>query len=152
MSENHVYPLQYDAPQPKRNRKLIAILTGLALVIGAVAIIGVMNFTKDSTDSGLKACSDMAERVQHPGSSDKSGSKMTEQQYKDIRRPFEQSKYADIKVAGQNLVDTVYKADQIDMDSADYNEAMGVLTQVRQNWTTLQVACQSHGVELPQAG
>jgi hypothetical protein len=116
---------------------LLGIATGVAIAIAPD------HFVK--TDSGVEACQTLADNMAKQKSSD--DKPMTEADYKRIRKPFENSKHADIKVAGTNVVDTVYKADT---KSKDLGSAMVLLNKLQTQWGQLQVACSKEGVDVPQ--
>lgn len=121
------------------------MLIGLGTIV-AVLIIG----PHGGTDSGVKACQTMAENAKHPKASN--NEHMTESSYHESRVRFENSSYADIKVAGQNLVDTIYKADkasQAPSDDEDLGGTFALLSTLQNNWAALQVACANHDVDLP---
>lgn len=132
-----------------RTKKYVTLVV-LFLVISA-AFLGTFLLLRDSgivaTDSGVAACEQMANNAKAPKSSGPI-SKMTEAQHQEKRAPFANSQYADIKVAGTNVVDTIYKADQMG-DDTDLGTIMMTATQLQAQWAQLQIACSSHGVELP---
>jgi hypothetical protein len=139
--------------------KIIAALVGLAL--GLTVIFGGISIMKSvshdaktvaaATDSGVQACSNMVKNANKPDSG--SSSAMTQADFDKAVKPFKESRYADIKTAGVNLVTTIYnmdKASQTDTDdSADLSGAMGGLMQVTTYYAQLQTACSAHGVDIP---
>jgi hypothetical protein len=131
-------------PELKRNRIVNIIAMSIILVIAIAA--GALFFMSDSsTDSGITACQEMKKNAE---SGKKSSGKMTDAQRKEKREPFENSQYPDIRVAGTNLVDSVYEMDQ-KKDSDNLGDALATLTTIRTQYAALQTACSAHGVDLP---
>lgn len=136
----------------RRNRMLLMIVGALLAINGVVGLV--LTGIAKTDDPGIAACSDMAERVGHPSKNE--NKTMTEEEWIRIRQPFEKSSYADISVAGTNLVDAVYKADQLMAnkkdEDADLGESLAILSVIQTNYANLQTACKNHGVDLPGLG
>lgn len=120
---------------------LAVITTGAFLILSALDKSGAV-----ATDSGVSACKAMADTV---GKNSDSQEKWGEPEYQAARMPFESSKHADLKVAGTNLIDTVYKVQNQNLDDADFGEAMVTLQTLQTQWAALQTACANHGQTLP---
>lgn len=137
--------------------KRIALVIGSFLVlVGLVALLisaisGTGPASAVTADSGVAACKAMANNMTK--SKDTSNTKMTKAKYNEARKPFEKSRHSDIKVAGTNLLATIYKADQMPQDDTDlgkqFGDAMVLMSAVQTNWSALQVACGNHGVTVP---
>lgn len=133
-------------PELKKNRMVNIIAMSIVLVVLIAG--GALFFMNDSsTDSGITACQEMKKNAESGKKSTSSG-KMTDAQRKEKRAPFENSQYADIRVAGTNLVDSLYQMDQ-KKDADNLGDALVTLTTIRTQYAALQTACSAHGVELP---
>lgn len=120
---------------------LVLAILGLAGILAAAAIAFTPgHFT--AKDTGVTACKTMADNMAKKKTNTK---KMTEASYRKARAPFENSKFADIKVAGQNILDTVYQADT-QPDPDNIGGAMILLGSLQAQWGQLQTACANHGV------
>lgn len=139
----------YVQEKKKRNHTLALLAVVVVLVLGAAAAIMFWpgNNNPIYKDSGVAACEQMAENAKKP-SSNSSKTPMTQKQLDEKKVPFTKSKYADIKVSGTNILDTVYKADHMDVN-AGLGDTMALLTLMQSQWTQLQIACSNHGVDLP---
>lgn len=142
----------YNIPRRKsRNRTMIFVYSVILVSFVIFAIVAVPLITEMvqpfGADSGVTACQQMAENAKQPSSG--SNTPMTEELYRQKRKPFEDSQYADISVAGTNLVDTVYQAQKTSADDTNLGDAFALLSTIQTNWAALQVACKNHGVELP---
>jgi len=92
----------------------------------------------------------MADNVKNP--KPENNKHWTEDDYHKARKPFENSKYPDLKVAGTNIVDSIYKMDQDSLKSSDdpsLSDSLGMLSTINTQWSALQVACAKAGVDLP---
>jgi hypothetical protein len=123
---------------------LLAIFTILILV--SLTIYNAVTAGTSSTDSGVSACQKMADNV---GKNNGDNKPMTEGDYRIAKFPFENSKYADIKVAGVNMVDTIYNLEKQSQGDEDLGGSMVTLTMVTTQWGLLQTACANHGVTVP---
>lgn len=139
---------QHESQQtPSRLILAIALVVALVMVLAGLGIYKVLHSYSASSDSGVAACKTMAENAKKPKSDN--NKTWTEDDYHKARKPFEDSRYTDIKVAGTNLVDTIYAMDKKSKDDTDLGGAMAMLTTINQQWSALQVACGNSGVELP---
>jgi hypothetical protein len=126
---------------------LLGILT--LLVIGGLLILSAVDSEGKASvakDSGVSACEKMAESV---GKNDGNDEPWTEADYHAARMPFESSKHADLKVAGQNVVDAVYELEKSSTDDENLAGALIAFNTVQTRWAGLQTACAAHGVDLP---
>jgi hypothetical protein len=121
------------------------ILLAVALILASGPAVKRVK-SETTTDSGVSACKTMADNMAKKQTA--SSKKMTEASYKKIRAPFENSKYADIKVAGMNIVDTIYQADT-QPDPDNIGGAMILMGTLQGQWGQLQTACMNHGVTVP---
>lgn len=154
-TQNHKFPLppmhiRTDSQTPKKTAPILILFISVCFIAAAV-IAGVL-FLNDNggvigTDSGVAACEQMAANV-NDNAKPVSNVKMTEVQYQEKLAPFQNSKYSDIKVAGTNIMETVYQADQ-QRDSLDFGGALALQATLQTQWTQLQVACGTHGVTIP---
>lgn len=121
----------------------IICLVGACITAGVIVALTPGHFKKDS---GVTACKTLSDNMAKKSSSDKP---MTEADYHRIRAPFENSSHADIKVAGMNIVDTVYQAQTL-KDPNNIGAALILMNSLQGQWSQLQVACNKQGVDLPQ--
>lgn len=124
---------------------LIAAIGATGIATGVAIAVSPSNFVKE--DSGVTACKTISKNMVEKKSSD--SKPMTEADYNRIREPFENSKYTDIKVAGTNIVDTVYQADT-QPDPNNIGGAIILMGTLQGQWGQLQVACSKRGVDVPQ--
>lgn len=140
----------------KRNRKIKRNLAGGAVLLAIfLVMMGALVFLTDSfgsevisKDSGVSACEKMAENVGKKnvkGGTDPWG----EPEYQAAMLPFESSKHADIKVAGTNMVTTIYNLEKQSNNDEDLGGALVTLSTIQTQWGQLQTACANHGVTVP---
>jgi hypothetical protein len=122
---------------------IIAAIGATGIVTGVAIAVSPNHFVKQ--DSGITACKMISENMAKKESSN--DPLETEADYNRIIKPFEQSSHADIKVAGMNLVNTIYKADT---KTKDLGSAMVLMNTIQNQWSALQVACGKQGVDVPQ--
>lgn len=157
MSQGYFY--DFDQAKAKRTRKqkikrniaggVVLALLFAALFGGTMAIFNALDDSKFSNkDSGVSACEKMAENA---GKKDVKGDDgpWGEPEYRAARLPFESSKHADIKVAGGNMVDTIYNLEKQSQNEDDLGGAIVTLSMIQTQWTALQTACANHGVDVP---
>jgi hypothetical protein len=133
--------------------KLQSIVLIIAFALGAVGIgagvamaIAPNHFIKE--DSGVKACKTIVDSMKKTDDI-KSDGPMTEAKYHQIRKPFEESSHADIRVAGENIIDTIYQAQTQD-DPQNLGGALILMGTLQGQWGQLQTACSKQGVDVPQ--
>jgi hypothetical protein len=136
-------------------RKYINPLTIIAALCGAVLFggIGVLAVHAATPDSGVAACKTMASNMKKTDNI-KSDGPMTASKYHQIRKPFEKSKHSDVRVAGTNIVDTIYNGSKdLQTDSGDPGKSLGkafaLMGTLQAQWGQLQTACGNHGVTVP---
>jgi hypothetical protein len=145
----YVYEDHYAVADAKRRKRkfqwFISILAILACV-SAIIVIS-LNQSPSAKDSGVTACQQMASTKTATKSSN---APMTVEQRDQKKAVFQNSHYADLQVAGANVVDTVYAMDNAADDSiaASYE----FMTKIEAQWGNLQVACLNHGVRIPGLG
>ena len=129
----------------------VLIAVGIGLGSGS-AVKKVDNVVAAHTDSGVIGCQKISDSAKNSKSdSSDSDSETTVAEYEKAKQPFLDSRYADVKVAGTNLLngmEAMEKAANSDDDS-DFGAALIGLGELHTNWTALQVACANHGVTLP---
>jgi flagellar basal body rod protein FlgC len=128
---------------------ILSVITALGLLgiaTGVAIAVAPNHFVK--TDSGVAACKTISENMANSQST-KNNKKMTEASYKKARAPFENSSHADIKVAGMNIIDTIYQADTM-KDPDNIGAAMILMNSLQSQWSDLQVACSKQGVDVPK--
>lgn len=151
--DSHKYPLvdfDDDRPKMKLRYKIAAVVTIFAVVLSMFLLGAMLYHTSGNPlakDSGITACEDMAANVK-AGKKSSSSAKMTELQRDQKLLPFQNSQYPDIKVAGGNLVETIYKADHMQTDDGIASSIV-LLTTIQTQYAALQTACANHGVNLP---
>lgn len=135
----------------KRNIVVWSIITILLILVITIPLTLHLTNQSTSMDTGIAACKTIADNSKLEKKQE-SDVPMTKEDYDQVRRPFERSAYADIKVAGLNFVDTVYKADQASTEEGDLGEIMLLMTTLQSQYAALQVACGTHGITLPPLG
>lgn len=116
---------------------------------GTMAIFNALDDSKfSSKDSGISACEKMAENA---NKKDVKGGDKTwgEPEYQAAMLPFENSQHADIKVAGTNMVTTIYNLEKQSNNDEDLGGALVTLSTIQTQWGQLQTACANHGVTVP---
>ncbi|AEB42647.1 hypothetical protein VAB18032_07635 [Micromonospora maris AB-18-032] len=115
------------------------------LLIGVVGYAVWDRYVRE--DSGVAACKAMSEGRQPDGSEDAGeDAKLTEAQYREARKVFEDSRHEKIREHGTALMDIVWQVDQMNDD-----EALGALAfmgPLGTHMTGLQTACADQGVIL----
>lgn len=96
-------------------------------------------------DSGIAACEAMAgDRQIVDGAKVGAGQKLTEAQYRQVRKVFEDSRYDDIKDHGTKLIDVVWQVSQLgDKPGMEVLAFVGPLTT---ELSGLQSACADQGI------
>ncbi|GAA0571029.1 hypothetical protein GCM10010172_64340 [Paractinoplanes ferrugineus] len=94
-------------------------------------------------DSGIKACTAMRDGTSALQGGQPNARRMTEQQYRELRAVFEDSRYDDIRRHGTRLTDLVWQMSQ--GPEAD-GTALGYLQPLTEHLTGLQSACADQGV------
>lgn len=117
----------------------------LLLVAGAVSLI-VWNKSPLTKDSGVVACEQMTQEKGGPLAANKtSDGKWTEQQYRDARKIFANSRYEDLSKAGTHLVDVIWQVNGLKDDDPSILIMAGQITSA---YTDLSGACAAHGVTI----
>lgn len=133
-------------------RYLIVVGVILMFIAGVAGIVITLNdkATAAKTDSGVRACEQMADRIN--AGQKASGGEMTEQSYVKTLEPYEASNHEDLKLAGVNFVNAVWDAQQalktIEQDENQLATSMGIITKINATYANLQIACSRHGVAL----
>lgn len=144
-------------PPAPRSRRPLFILAGIvvaALVLvggGTVAVLRANN-VGPFKDSGLAACE--AIRDSKTKGSSNSNDKMTAAKYREMRKPFADSRYADIRDSGTKFVDLAWQfAGSTGQNSNNNDGSLGMalvaVGQLFQSYSSLSGACANHGVTLP---
>jgi hypothetical protein len=139
----------YTKPEKNWKNKMAFVyaISALTVVFGFLAFTVFVPVAKSiAKDSGVSACETMQKNVEDNVKS--TSGKMTLEQRDKARKPFQDSRYPDLRVAGTNLVDSLYDVDQ-KIDSADLGQTMAMAALIRSDFTTLQTACSAHGVNVP---
>jgi hypothetical protein len=95
------------------------------------------------TDSGLAACKTVRDGGKLQGAGN-GGATMTEADYRDARKIFQDSRYDDIRSSGTKLMDVAWQVSQLGPDPGF--EALPYLGQITSAVTDFQGACANHGV------
>lgn len=138
-------PMGHPAPPavPKKRRPLlVAAVAALAAVL-VLAIGGYFvweNFVRE--DPGVAACRAMQSNGATDDASD--GKKMTEAEYRKVRKQFEDSDIDKIREHGTALVDIVWQIDQMPED--EKMGALAFLAPIGTHISGLQTACADAGV------
>jgi len=103
----------------------------------------IKSVVQPAPDSGLVMCQQMAERASTPGVK-------APFNYGQVSVKFSNSKHADIKDAGMQLVGTLERVEKaMAKDDTPVSESMGAVMAMRIAWEDLQDACRNHGVDVP---
>ena len=145
----------YHNATPRKSKKALVIMLVLAVLGIGAGMFLVYNGSKggphtvsvngQSVDSGIAGCKAIASMQQNNDKSNNNDA-WTEKEYKGFRKPFEQSKYKDVKTAGTLLVDTLYQASKLKDD--DFGGALAMLGALQTQWIGFQNACGAHGVKI----
>lgn len=136
------------------SKRVALILTALVALVGVGLVVAGASVLLDTTqaskrvDSGVVACREFAKNATE-GKTNSSNKPMTQAEYDKVRGPFVNSGHGDIKTAGTNLVDTIYKVSSKGTDDMDLGGAIMMMTTLQTQYSTLQTACENHGVTLP---
>lgn len=140
----------YYRSRSRKNRRTIKVVAGIVgLLFLAVFMILVFDNGSSNTDSGITACRDMAKRSSDSSKDTPkySGTRvMTDTDYREVREPFEKSKYEDIRVAGTSFVDTTFNLNKAVNGDGQTLSLLELTALIRANWAELQAACKNHGV------
>jgi hypothetical protein len=132
----------------RRQKQNLMSLLGVFIMLAAFAVGFASIYHPAKSDSGVSACQKIA--VDKKDVVNTPDDNMTAAQRDEKKAPFVKSHYADIRVAGANVIDTVYKMDNdIDVDLA---QSYADMTKISAQWGNLQAACSSHGVDIPGLG
>lgn len=95
-------------------------------------------------DSGIAACEAFRDKSKVDGASTDTNSTLTEAQYRQLRKVFEDSRYDDIKAAGTKMMDVLWQVSQLGKNPGI--EALPYLGQMMSAITDVQGACANHGI------
>lgn len=141
-----------------RNRKVVNFIILLIVTMVAVASVALIvqgttdegirwqQAAKSKVDSGVTACKNMANEADNPATGDHKP--MTKEDVLVAKRPFLTSKHSDIRYAGTNIIDTIYKADEY-VEKGDLGSSLTLLGDIQNQWYELRLACANHGVKVP---
>jgi hypothetical protein len=141
---------QQSAPPPapaKKARWPWLVLAAAVLVLGG-GVYTAYDKNLIFKDSGIKACEGLRDGSKTVAGTDKaSNQKMTEAQYRQARKVFEDSRYDDIRDHGTKLMDVVWQMSQtLDGKEEDQMGALIYLQPLTQQMTGLQSACADQGI------
>jgi hypothetical protein len=135
-----------EPPPIKLNRKPIliaAVAVAATLVVGTVYYAVWDRFIRE--DSGVAACKAMRDGKNVDGSPKDSGDdKMTEDQYREAREVFEDSRHDKIREHGTALMDIAWQISQIP-DGQEFG-ALAFIGPMGTHVSGLQTACADQGV------
>lgn len=137
----------------RRWRAVLAALVGLGLFATLILFAGVaVSRWEEEADSGVVACQAMADNLMSGDTRDDVNTPMTEAMLNKAKEPWKHSQYAELRVAGINVVTTIYELDiassKSDADT-DVMAIMSILRTLRDQWTALQIVCAQHKVHIP---
>lgn len=141
------YPVQ---PPPRRSRSLMwaSVALALAVVFAGSGITYAYNKGLIFKDSGIKACEALRQGNRTFTGAAQNDTPMTEQQYKDLRKVFADSRFDDIRSHGTKLMDLVWQISQL-TDSKDPESGFALLPYVgplTSEVSGLQSACADQGI------
>ena len=146
------YTRALNAPR-RRWRAVLALAVGLVLFSALILFAGVaVTKWEEQNDSGVVACQAMADNVISGDTRDDVNTPMTEAMLNKAKGPWKHSQYAELRIAGINVVTTIYELDiassKSDADT-DVMAIMSILRTLRDQWTALQIVCAQHKVDIP---
>lgn len=152
------YPEEIRVLAPKNpvfnsRNNLIGIIVLLIVALAGVFVVGTVA-SKSATkhDSGVMACQKMADSAKSGDTANDSNTPMTADQFAKAKEPWEKSGFADLRMAGVQVVTTIYAIDQASStseDDEDLADVMGQMVALQTRWAALQQACGAHGVQIP---
>lgn len=95
-------------------------------------------------DSGIAACEAFRDKSKVDGASTDTNGTLTEAQYRQLRKVFEDSRYDDIKAAGTKMMDVLWQVSQLGKNPG--LEALPYVGQMMSSITDVQGACANHGI------
>ncbi|WP_204036387.1 hypothetical protein [Micromonospora qiuiae] len=130
--------------KPSRKPIIVAVLAAVAvLAVGAIGYAVWDGFIRE--DPGVAACKAMADGKQADGSAKTSDDdKLTEAEYREVRKVFEDSRHDKIREHGTALMDIVWQVDQLPEDQ-EFG-ALAFLAPMGTHISGLQTACADQGV------
>ncbi|WP_327643682.1 hypothetical protein [Micromonospora zamorensis] len=145
--DTHGHPGQVAPPPPVKSSRTPLIVAGAAFI--TVLVLGVGGwavydrFIKE--DPGIAACKAMAADKNIDGSPKTSGEddKLTEAEYREARKIFEDSRYEKIREHGTALMDIAWQVDQ--MPDGENGGALALLGPMGTHVSGLQTACADEG-------
>lgn len=139
---------EYDAKH-RSNRAIgfsITIAAAVFIML-SISIAVARHFDSAKADPGVQACQKLADNINHPKDSSKGS--WTEDDYHKNRKPFEDTKYDDLKAAGTTIVDTIYGMSKHDDSNDTFNDSLNTISTIHTQWSALQLACAKAGVDVP---
>jgi hypothetical protein len=131
-------------PSPSLRGPVLAFVAVAAVVmLAGVAAIGFAIYEVVQPDSGIAACE--AIRDSESNQSDRD-SKMTEEEYREVREQFADSAHADIREHGTKLMDVLWQVDQL--PEGQEMAALALIGPLAEHATGLQSACADQGVHI----
>jgi hypothetical protein len=129
---------------PSRKPLIVAAAAALAVLLLAVGGYGLYDrFIRE--DTGVAACKAMREGKKADGSAKGSGDdKLTEAEYRQARRVFEDSRHDDIREHGTALMDLAWQMSQI--PNGQEMGALAFMGPMTTHMSGLQTACANQGV------
>lgn len=131
-----------------RTRTKIAIVAVAAVAVFAgtsTVLLGVFGNVGPAKDTGVAACQSFADKAK--SGKQESTSKITADEYHQLRDVFAHSRYGDLRDAGTKFVDVVWQLSQLG-DDAGF-AALGFIGPLMSDYASLTGACANHGVTLP---
>jgi hypothetical protein len=142
-------PFNTPAPRKRRTGLIIGLLAFAVVAVGVIWTVAIPK-GRDKIDSGIQACKMVSEGkspdgkpTDGPSSEPGAEDEFTQEQYKDLRDIFADSRHDDIKAAGTKFVDVAYQA------SGAGDGALAFLMPMMTSYTELSSACANHGYPLP---
>jgi hypothetical protein len=104
-------------------------------------------------DRGVEACKAIAASTSTGSNADSASGtgKFTASQYQQIRKQFTDSRYSDIRTAGDHFVDLLWQAQGVGTsgDDSDLAAALALFGPLVSGYSDLSGACANHGIVLP---
>jgi hypothetical protein len=124
----------------------VVVLGGVTVLSAALRVGPAANLV---ADRGVEACKAIA-ADKSSGSSSGTGT-FTAADYQRIRKQFTDSRYADIRTAGDHFVDLVWQAQGVgnSNDDSDFGAVLVLVGPLVSAYSDLSGACSNHGFVLP---
>lgn len=139
------YPApQHLQPAPRRRPTALIVVIAVATLVVAAGTGVAAYLTFFQEDSGVAACRNMAESQANPAASDGSEVEITEEEYREVRSMFADSKHEQLREHGTALIDILWELSKI--DDEDGMATLAFLGPLSTHTMGLKTACANEGI------